>query len=713
MNLGRPLAALAGLVLLYGVAEAQPSANLAQSTLLTPSNDPSLVSGQASKILSASDTALLKTALEPANRGDEAGLRRAMATLSDPVAQKLVLWTLADGLSDRMSFAEIDRARIDLAQWPRASTRQGAAERKIETSGLSPQAIEAWFKATPPQTVYGAMALATAKRNLGKPDQATALIRSFWRDQMFDVQAQRTLLARFGDVLTSDDHAKRADMLLFGSPGQASRDLLPLLDEPKRQLAEARLALRGGANLYKVLDILPEGLRLDPSLNMEKVSYLRQNGRETETLTLAAVLPPSPAYTEASDRMWRERRLIFNQAVRAGQFESAYQAVTGHGMTSGANYVEAEFIAGWLSLTKFKMPARADDHFARIQASGSSPITLSRAFYWRGRAAEAMGDPVAAATFYGDGANFITTFYGQLAAEKAGLRQIELPREKTPTLADRARFEGRDMVRATKILAEIDRQSLFRTFVLTLDDVLPTTEECALLVDLASTHGEQELAMRVVRAAAQRGIILPERGYPVRETPMTFEAPEPAAVFGITRQESGFDPRVSSGVGARGMMQIMPDTARSVAKKIGVAYDPNRLSDPDYNMRLGSAYLSHMINGFSGSYVLAAAAYNAGPGRPAAWVGFCGDPRNAQIDPLDFIECIPFSETRNYVMRVMENVQVYRARLGGGSAPLTLSDDLRRGIYRPKPPLLVQTAANEEAETVSGSSAGTSSLAQP
>ena len=712
MIIGRPLAAIAGLVLLYGVAEAQPSAIVAQTTLETPLSGPGTVSGLTSRILTTNDAALLRSALDAANRGDDATIRRAMASLSDPAAQKIALWTLADSLSDRMSFAELDRARKDLADWPRASRRQGAAEHKIATSGLTDQAIVDWFKASPPQTSAGVMALASAWRNLGRTDQATSLIRAYWRDQLFDAQTQRTLLTRFGDLLTADDHAKRADMLLFGQPGQASRDLLPLLDEPRRQLAEARLALRSGSNLGKVLETLPEALRSDPSLNMEKVAYLRQNGREAETLTLASALPPSPTYTEASDRMWRERRLIFNLAVRAGNFDSAYRAVTGHGMTSGTNYVDAEFFAGWLALTKLKMPSRADEHFANIQASGSSPITLSRAFYWRGRAAEAMGDPVAAAAFYGDGAQFITTFYGQLAAEKAGLRQSELPRERTPTLADRARFDGRDVVKATKILIELDRQSLFRTFILTLDDTLPTVEECALLVDLASTHGEQELAMRVVRAAAQRGFILPERGYPVRETPSVLEGPEAAAIFGITRQESGFDPRVSSGVGARGMMQIMPATARSVAKRIGVAYDPNRLSDPDYNMRLGSAYLGHMITGFSGSYVLAAAAYNAGPGRPAAWVGFCGDPRNTEADPLDFIECIPFSETRNYVMRVMENVQVYRARLGGGSAPLTLTEDLRRGIYRPKPAVLVETASNDEA-SATGSSSGTSTLSQP
>ncbi len=712
MIIGRPLAAVAGLVLLYGVADAQPSAIVAQTALELSSNGPKTVSGLTARILTANDAVLLKSALDAANRADDATIRRAMAGLSDPVAQKIALWTLTDSLSDRMSFDELNRARKDLADWPRASRRQGAAEHKIETSGLTAQAIVDWFKATPPQTSAGVMALASAWRDLGRTDHATSLIRAHWRDQLFDAQTQRTMLTRFGDLLTPDDHAKRADMLLFGPPGQASRDLLPLLDEPRRQLAEARLALRSGSNLGKVLETLPEDLRYDPSLNMEKVSYLRQNGREAETLTLANALPPSPSYAEASDRMWRERRLIFNLAVRAGNYESAYKAVTGHGMTSGTNYVEAEFSAGWLALTKMKMPARADEHFAHIQASGSSPITLSRAFYWRGRAAEALGDPVAAATFYGDGAQYITTFYGQLAAEKAGLRQIELPREQIPTLSDRARFDSRDVVKATKILIELDRQSLFRTFILTLDDTLQTVEDCALLVDLAATHGEQELAMRVVRAVAQRGFILPERGYPVRETPTVLEGPEAAAIFGITRQESGFDPHVASGVGARGMMQIMPATARSVAKRIGVAYDPNRLNDPDYNMRLGSAYLGHMINGFSGSYVLAAAAYNAGPGRPAAWVGFCGDPRNTKVDPLDFIECIPFSETRNYVMRVMENVQVYRARLGGGSAPLTLSDDLRRGIYTPKPTVLIQTASNADA-LANGASSGTSTLSQP
>jgi soluble lytic murein transglycosylase len=224
-------------------------------------------------------------------------------------------------------------------------------------------------------------------------------------------------------------------------------------------------------------------------------------------------------------------------------------------------------------------------------------------------------------------------------------------------------------------------RDLFRTFVLSTAEDLPSCAEYALLVDLAHGYGDQDLAMRVVRIAAQHGFILPDRGYPMRTISLSADAAEAPMVYGITRQESNFDPRVRSGVGARGMMQLMPETARALARRMGEPYQSGLLDDPDYNMRLGSSYLGHLITDFSGSYVLATAAYNAGPGRPAEWAGYCGDPRQSSVDPADFIECIPFSETRNYVMRVMEAAEVYRARMNGGAAPLLLSADLKRGGY--------------------------------
>jgi soluble lytic murein transglycosylase len=232
-----------------------------------------------------------------------------------------------------------------------------------------------------------------------------------------------------------------------------------------------------------------------------------------------------------------------------------------------------------------------------------------------------------------------------------------------------------------RLLSSAGEKSLVRVFGLHLGDTVETPVELAVLMDSIKAMGEQELSMLAYRRGAQRGIILHERGYPVRSLPSVAGAPEPALVLAITRQESQFDPRVRSSADARGMMQLLPGTARDTARKIGVGYDEGQLWEAEYNMRLGSAYLGEVADRFSGSYIMAAAGYNAGPGRPGQWAAFCGDPRSPSTDPLDYIECIPFNETRNYVMRVMENMQVYRARLGGGQAPITLSRDLKRGGY--------------------------------
>jgi soluble lytic murein transglycosylase len=248
------------------------------------------------------------------------------------------------------------------------------------------------------------------------------------------------------------------------------------------------------------------------------------------------------------------------------------------------------------------------------------------------------------------------------------------------TAADRSRFADREPIRAAQMLSQIGAKETYQRFVLGLAEALPSAAEAAELVDLVRNGGDQYLSMKVVRVAAKHGYILPERGYPLHSTPGSGGV-ETAYVLGITRQESGFDPRVHSPAGATGMMQLMPGTAQTLARRLGYSYGRDRLEDADFNMQLGSAYLGQLVDQFGGSYVLATAAYNAGPGRPTEWTTFCGDPRTRSVDPADFIECIPFTETRDYVMRVMEGMQVYRARLAGGTGKLSLPDDLKRGGY--------------------------------
>jgi soluble lytic murein transglycosylase len=630
--------------------------------------------------LSDSDAIVLRQALDGAKRGDINTARAAIANLRDPVAVKTATWALIDANGESLSFFEVDRARKDLAGWPRAGNRQAAAERLLETSGKGPTQIIAWFETAEPQTAHGANALASAYRQTGQREKSTALIRRWWRTKSFEADIQRNILGRFGDVLTPDDHLRRADILLYGAQGPAARDMVALLPQEHQAPAQARIALRGGADSAgEILLGLTPSAAQSPGVAFEHAAFLRRKGQEAQALTKLANFPTEISTPDQAERIWDERHRLTLYALRNGDARAAYAAAANSGLTVGGDAADAEFYAGWIALTKLGDAVAAGRHFAAIEKIGSSSITRGRAYYWQGRAAEKRGDAAAAQAFYAQGAKHQTTFYGQLAAEKAG-QSFTLPSDPQLTPEDRARFEGLETVRAARLLFELGYKDLFRGMALHLDDTVTTLPDAALLVDMVRGYGEQDTSMKVVRALAQRGLVLTGRGYPVRTPPPVNNAPEFALIMGITRQESGFDPVIRSGAGARGMMQLMPATAKVVARRMGVSYSPDQLDDPDYNMRLGSHFLGQLIDQFSGSYVMSIAGYNAGPGRPVQWSAFCGDPRGA-ADPIDFIECIPFSETRNYVMRVMEGAQVYRAKMSGGATPVTLSRDLKRGTW--------------------------------
>jgi soluble lytic murein transglycosylase len=629
--------------------------------------------------LSESDSRTLSSLLEAAKLGDAPRIREQMAELSDPLARKIALWALIETNPEGLSYAELDGARRDLAGWPGAAGREAAAEKVMEDGGLGPRATIDWFAGADPTTAQGAMALAAAYQSTGQSPRAAEVIRHVWRTRPFDAEQQQAMMSRFGSYLAADDYAAREDLLLYGSQGEAARALLPFLSPDQKAVADARIALRGGQGDALVAE-LPASMRTTPGIVYEEA--LRDGHRGENAVEPATLSEPAGAVPEdAQSRMWKLRRPLVIAAIKAGDARAAYRAAAGGGVDAGTDGMEAQFYAGWLALTRLKDPKLADQHFARLQAIGSSPITLSRAFYWRGRAAEAMGDPVDAQLFYADAARYPTAFYGQLGAAKAGLTEISIGKDPVITPADRARFEDREAIRAARLLGEIGAKDTFANFVIGLSDTLPSAQEEAMLVDLVRGEGDQFLSMKVVRNAARHGYILPERGYPLHATPTGVGPVEAAFILGITRQESGFDPHIRSPAGAMGMMQLMPGTASIVARKLGYSYGPERLQDADFNMQLGSAFLGQLVDQFSGSYVMATAAYNAGPGRPTEWTTFCGDPRTAATDPADFIECIPFTETRDYVMRVMEGVQVYRARLAGGTAKLTLPEDLKRGGY--------------------------------
>jgi soluble lytic murein transglycosylase len=633
--------------------------------------------------LSAEEVGRLRQALRAARSGNTTQATMLQGGLSNPIARKLVTWAMIDAAGSELDFATLAAAQRDLVGFPRPVRLRASLEKSLERAALAPAQVIALFQGRDPETAEGAMALAAAYQMSGRTADAQTLIRHVWRNHAFAVDAQSAMLTRFGGYLTADDHAARLDMLLYTSEGPSAAALLGLVTPDQRAIAQARIALRAGrSDAPQLVSLVPAALQTSPGLAFDRARFYRKRNLSTLAAGLVQYFPSAtPERPEVTEQVWIERRALMFASLQSGDNTGAYAAAAAGGLQPGAQFNEAQFFAGWVALTRLKNADLAEQHFAKLQGGAETPITLSRAYYWRGRAASAKGDALDANLFWGQGAKYYTTFYGQLSAAKVDQATLQLGSDPVPTAADRAAFESLDVIRAARMLGDAGERDLFTTFVMGAEEDLTNAAQLALLVDMTRLYGDQWLSMRVVRAGAMRGLYLPDRGYPVRMAPTGGDVAEPAFVFAIARQESSFDPFARSPVGARGMMQLMPRTAAALARRLGVSYSPSRLDDADYNMRLGAGYLDELVNDFSGSYVLATAAYNAGPGRPPQWITACGDPRTS--DPTDFIECIPFSETRDYVMRVMEAMQVYRARLRGGAAPLTLAADLKRGGWAP------------------------------
>ena len=433
---------------------------------------------------------------------------------------------------------------------------------------MDPDRTINWFDGAPPQTAQGAIALAAALQSKGRLPEAQALIKHWWRDRLFEADVQARMLGalwRPGSTLTTMSGASTPCCWVpRGRRCSSSCRCCPrsIARSPTPASRSAR------AVMWRPTPCPRAWPRMAPSLS-NRAHYLRDHGMEATGLYLLRDFPAAPADDDIADKLWLERRNYFNAALKAHDWQAALAAMSNHGFTSGEKLVEAEFFAGWIELTKLHNPAGADAHFAVLQKVSSTPITQGRADYWRGRAAEMRGDATAAQGFYGDGAKYLTSFYGQLAAgRKAGVKTLTLPRDPIPTQADRDRFEGRASVRAARMLAEAGERDLFRSFVMSIAETLPSAEETALLVDMARYAGDQDLSMRVVRIGAQRGFILAERGYPVLPVPQSPGSAEPAFALSIARRSRTSGPRRAPAP-TRGIMQLEPATARHDAGAAG------------------------------------------------------------------------------------------------------------------------------------------------
>jgi soluble lytic murein transglycosylase len=491
---------------------------------------------------------------------------------------------------------------------------------------------------------------------------------------------ESTALDLFGALLTPGDQKARMDIMLYGSEQEAGLRAAKRLGAAHVVLAKARMAAyRKASNTRALLDAVPHELHGDPGYIFSKIQLLRREEKFAEAAQLMLSAPKDPGRLYNLDEWWIERRLLSRKMLDIGEHRTAYLIARDAALPARDIYkTEQEFTAGWIALRFLKEPAIAAQHFARIGVGSVNPTALARGGYWQGRAAEAAGRSQDARAAYTAAAEQSTSYYGQLARAKLGLPQIEL--NGAPAARGRG-IERLEIVRAVQLLYALDEREIA---IPIFADMGENGDPDALvgLGELASRNGDARGMLLLGKSALNRGLPFDFYAYPVTGIP-PFKSIGPeveqSIVFAIARQESAFNPAVVSPAQAYGLMQVTPDAGKYVCKKYGASFDLGRLkTDPVYNAALGAAELGGLIEDYRGSYIMTFAAYNAGRGSVKKWIERYGDPRDPKVDAVDWVELIPFSETRNYVQRIMENLQVYRARFGGGTR-LQIEADLHRG----------------------------------
>jgi soluble lytic murein transglycosylase len=608
----------------------------------------------------------LKSGLDALSAKDLGRARAVRDSLPDNGLDRHILaWAIALQGGDGVRSGEIAAAAQALPGWPGIAALRRNSEKAMLRESPAPQTVVQAFGQTEPQTAEGMIILARSLVARGERDLARAVLSSFWRTQKLDTRDEAAIIKEFGKLIATSDNRYRMERMLYADRATSAQLVARLAGA--KQLADAWAALiKGDKKAGKLLDAVPATQRSAGYL-FAKAKYLRRNEKFSQAAALMLKAPKDKALLVDPDAWWIERRVLSRELVDTGDMEAAYRLTAAHSAESPANAVDAEFHAGWYALRGLNDPQTAAKHFSRITEIADGPISLSRAYYWLGRTAEA-GGPGSSKSYYQRAAAYGTAFYGQLAAAKISSSAVTLA-YPAPSEADCQNFAQREAVQAIRRLEAAGHAWRADFLYRGLAEQLISPGELALLAVMAEKRGDHFLALRVGKTAASRGIEIGALSHPIGAIPSSANigGAGKALAYAIARQESEFNVGAVSGAGAMGLLQLLPGTAREVAKRSGLPYSKSRLtSDAGYNATLGAAFLGEQLGRFDGSYVLTFAGYNAGPRRAQEWVKRYGDPRGKDIDTVvDWIERIPFAETRSYVQRVMENYQVYKMRLSG------------------------------------------------
>jgi peptidoglycan lytic transglycosylase len=640
------------------------------------------------------DLAAVRQAIDLVRKGKTGEATAIGKTIADPAAQKLVEWFILRHPDGEANFNRFAAFIADNPHWPSTALFRRRAEVRLWQE-RSDAATVRRFIAGQPASAKGKFALARVLLAEGDRDGAARLVREAWRSDELSDRAETEAFEAFRDLLTGDDHRVRMDKRIGAKDFSGASRAARRLGDQDRSIVKACAAV--AANATKALDLLDAvatEARQDMGYTLCRISWMvRQNRLEDATRLMLTAAPETMALQD-TDEWWRQRRLLSRKLLDQGKFQNAYQVVRGAAPPANEYYrADSHFMPGWIALRYLNDPATARAHFALIDDGASNPIVLARANYWRGRAAEAIGAKDEMRASFEAAARYPTAYYGQLARAKLGLDRIELrlPLQPDPVNLPQALDE---LVRAADMLYTLGEGDVVLYFVTDLAEQSADVTALAALGELTGRRNDARAMLQIGKAALGRGLALDPYAFPTIGIPQ--HSPigpqiDRSIIYSVARTESAFDQRDKSPANAVGLMQVTPEAGRDTAKRFGVSYDWERMvSDPVYNTQMGAAELSALLQEYKGCHIMTFAGYNAGRGRVRDWVKLYGDPRDPNVDAIDWVERIPFSETRNYVQRVMENLQVYHVRFDTGAPlvskfeqPLGAAQEVSSALPRP------------------------------
>ncbi len=636
-----------------------PAAGTDQSSATSSPFDPAAALGL--------DLTGLREALVLYKAGDLAQGDAVAQTAKDALVRTTLAWVALRALPPETGLARLQAFLDAHPDWPSRDAVEHRMEEMLYLDNASADRIESFFSEAAPETIFGQLALARAFKNDGDSADAQRLVRAVWHRAELPLTLENKVKTEFAAELDKEDFKARADYLLYKDEADAGLRAAVVAGPQVLALAKLRVAASNHAASDKMFAAIPKAMQSDPAYLFAKVQKLAHANKIKEAATLMLTAPHDRARLVNGDEWWGEQRTLARKLLDLGEPALAYRLCAEDSAVTDALRIEADFQAGWIALRFLNDPVQAAKHFSAAALLAETPISIARAAYWQGRSADASHDAGAAArakSFYETAAAQSATYYGQLARERLGLKTIPL-RSIGPAAVGAARDES---IRVIELLYALGEKDLAFPLAVAAAQHITSELQLAALAKIIAAQRDAHSSLAIGKILGQRRIAIDSLAFPTYGVP-NFDPLEnsasPAIVYAIARQESAFDLKAISSAGAKGLMQMIAPTAKRTAERAGLDFDPAKLiGDAAFNAKLGAAHLGALLAEEKGCPILVFAAYNAGGHRVNQWIAAYGDPRSPSIDPIDWVERIPFTETRNYVQRVMENLTIYEASFG-------------------------------------------------